>query len=136
MLLIKTIKETGKSCVDGETWEHLKLSSTCHSLQEIISDVPEWNHSFFVCIWVCVLQVWPPAQIHLTQQIVICGFLYEVVDVSRDGQRQTQYFIPALYHSLQALLDVTHVGFSLAETEAHQEDDKVKLIHVTCGGHD
>lgn len=85
----------------------------------------------FLCIWLCDLQVWPPAQIHLTQQFVICGFLYEVVDMSLDGKRQTQYFIPALYHSLQALVDVTHVGFSLAETEAHQEDYKVKLIQVT-----
>lgn len=70
---------------------------------------------FFFCIWLSVLQVWPPAQIHLTKQVVICGFLYEVVDVSLDGKRQTQHFVPALYHSLQALLDLAHVGFSLAE---------------------
>ncbi|TNN78305.1 hypothetical protein EYF80_011545 [Liparis tanakae] len=31
--------------------------------------------------------VGPPAQIHLTEQFVVRGFLYEVVDVSLDGQR-------------------------------------------------
>lgn len=62
-----------------------------------------------------VLQVGSPAQVHLTEQLVVRGFLYEVVDVSLYRQRKTQHFIPALYHSLQTLLDVTHVGFSLAE---------------------
>lgn len=107
----------------------LNSKETCHlgnigildsslrlSLKEILSDIPEWNtfSLLFFCTWLTVLQVWPPAQIHLTKQVVVSGFLYEVVNVSRDGKRQTQHFVPALYHSLQALLDVAHVGFSLA----------------------
>lgn len=61
----------------------------------------------------CISQVRSPAQIHLTEQLVVCSFLDEVVDVSLYGQRQTQHFIPALYHALQTLLDVTHMSFSL-----------------------
>lgn len=64
---------------------------------------------------VCVLQVGAPAQIHLTEQFVICGFLYEVVDMSLYGQWQTQNFVPVLNYSLQTLLNVTHVGFSLED---------------------
>lgn len=103
-------------------------SSLCLSREETISDVPEWNTFSFLfvfCIWLSVLQVWPPAQIHLTKQVVICGFLYEVVDVSLDGKRQTQHFVPALYHSLQALLDLAHVGFSLAEIKKRRHKNRI-----------
>lgn len=106
-------------------------SNLCLSLKGIISHIPVWNTfslslSFF-CTWLTALQVWPPAQIHLTKQVVIGGFLYEVVDVSRDGKRQTQHFVPALDHSLQALLDVAHVGFSLAETEEKKTRHKKRI---------
>ena len=61
----------------------------------------------------CVLKVGSPAQVHLTEQFVIGGFLNEVVDVAFYGERETKHFIPALYYPLQALLDITHVGLGL-----------------------
>lgn len=75
-----------------------------------------------------VSQVWPPAQIHLTKQFVVCGFLYEVMDVSLYRQRQTQHFISALYYTLQTLIDVTHVSFSLAEKEGERLDNTAIAI--------
>lgn len=50
--------------------------------------------------------------------------------MTRDGKRQTQHFVPALYHSLQALLDVAHVGFSLAETEEKKRRHKKRIVSV------
>ncbi len=72
-----------------------------------------------------VSQVGPPAQIHLTEQFVIRCFLYEVVDVSLYREWQTQHLVPALNDSLQTLLDVTDVGFSL--TEQGREDETRQL---------
>lgn len=40
------------------------------------------NHIYYFGNLVCVLQVGPPAQIHLAEQFVIRGFLDEIVDVS------------------------------------------------------
>lgn len=79
---------------------------------------------------VSALQVRPPAQIHLTEQFVICGFLYEVVDVSLYRQRQTQHFVPALYHSQQTLLDVTYVGLGLAEGDRSRLQNKFVALIV------
>ena len=65
----------------------------------------------------CVLKVGSPAQIHLTEQFVIGGFLYEVVYVAFYGEREAEHFIPALYYPLQALLDITNVGLGLGQTK-------------------
>lgn len=60
-------------------------------------------------------EVRAPAQVHEAEQVIVCGLLNEVVNVSLDGQRQSHHFIPVLYHTLETLIDVLHVGFSLQE---------------------
>lgn len=69
-------------------------------------------------------EVWAPAQVHETQQVIVCGLLNQVVDVTFDGQRQSHHFIPVLYHTLETLIDVLHMGFSL------QENIKKEKIYI------
>lgn len=61
-----------------------------------------------------------PIKVHEAQEVIIRGFLNEVVYMALNGQRQAHHFIPVLDHSLKMLLYVQNMSLSL-------EWNKIKL---------